>query len=75
MSQSDYYSQNSGLKDKVSDAADAVQQASVDAYESVRDTAQEQPFISGMFVGGTRRICARCPMEVRIAKVSPRTHA
>ena len=28
MSQSDYYSQNSGLKDKVSDAADAVQQAS-----------------------------------------------
>ena len=53
MSQSDYYSQNSdGLKDKVSNAADAVQQASVDAYESVRDTAQEQPFISGMLVGG-----------------------
>ena len=76
MSQSDYYSQNSeGLKDKVSNAADAVQQASVDAYESVRDTAQEQPFISGMLVGGTRRVRARCPMEVRIAKVSPRTHA
>ena len=52
MSQSDYYSQNSdGLKDKVSNAADAVQQASVDAYESVRDTAQEQPFVSGMLVG------------------------
>jgi hypothetical protein len=52
MSQSDYYSQNSdGLKDKVSDAADAVQQASVHAYESVRDTAQEQPFISGLLVG------------------------
>jgi hypothetical protein len=53
MSQSDYYSQNSdgGLKDKVADAADAVQQASVDAYESVRDTAQEQPFISGLLVG------------------------
>ena len=52
MSQSDYYSQNSdGLKDKVSNAADAVQQASVDAYESVRDTAQEQPFISGLLVG------------------------
>ena len=33
-------------------ATDAVQQASVDAYESVRDTAQEQPFISGMLVGG-----------------------
>jgi hypothetical protein len=32
MPQSDYYSQNSdGLKDKVSNAADAVQQASVDA--------------------------------------------
>jgi hypothetical protein len=53
MSQSDYYPQNSdgGLKDKVADAADAVQQASVDAYESVRDTAQEQPFISGLLVG------------------------
>ena len=54
MSQSDYYSKNSdGLKDKVSDATDAVQQASVDAYETVRDTAQEQPFISGMLVGGS----------------------
>ena len=52
MSQSDYYSQNSdGLKDKVSNAADAVQQASVDAYESARDTAQEQPFISGLLAG------------------------
>ena len=52
MSQSDYYSQNSdGLKDRVSNAADAVQQASVDAYETVRDTAQEQPFVSGMLVG------------------------
>ena len=52
MSQSGYYSQNSeDLKDQVSNAADAVQQASVDAYESVRDTAQEQPFISGMLVG------------------------
>ena len=40
-----------GLKDKVSNAADAVQQASVDAYKMVRDTAQEQPFISGMLVG------------------------
>ena len=52
MSQSDYYPQNAdGLKDKVSNAADAVQQASVDAYELVRDTAQEQPFISGLLVG------------------------
>ena len=76
MSQSDYYSQNSdGLKDKVSNAADAVQQASVDAYELVRDTAQEQPFVSGMLVGRSGRICARCPVEVRIAEVSPRPHA
>ena len=52
MSQSDYYSQNSdGLKDKMSNAAEFVQQASVDAYETVRDTAQEQPFISGILVG------------------------
>ena len=52
MSQSGYCSQNSeDLKDQVSNAADAVQQTSVDAYESVRDTAQEQPFISGMLVG------------------------
>ena len=52
MSQSGYCSQNSeDLKDQVSNAADAVQQTSVDAYELVRDTAQEQPFISGMLVG------------------------
>lgn len=54
MSQSDYYSQtsnNESIRDKVSDAADAVQQASVDAYEAVRDTAQDQPFFSGLLVG------------------------
>ena len=66
MSQSDYYSQNSdGLKDKVSNAADAVQQASADAYELVRDTAQEQPFISGLLVG-SGRVRAWCAVEVRI---------
>ena len=54
MSQSDYYSQasdNESIRDKVSDAAGAVQQASVDAYEAVRDTAQDQPFFSGLLVG------------------------
>jgi hypothetical protein len=54
MSQSDYYSQasdNESIKDKVSDAADAVQQASVDTYEAVRDTAQDQPFFAGLLVG------------------------
>src|ERR1700730_18398684 len=54
MSQSDYYSRTSApetIKEKVSDAASAVQQASVDAYETVRDTAQEQPFFSGLLVG------------------------
>ncbi len=54
MSPSDYYPPGSAtgtIKDKVSDAADAVQQASVDAYEAVRDTAQDQPFFSGLLVG------------------------
>ena len=54
MSQSDYYSQtsdNETIRDKVSDAAGVVQQASVDAYEAVRDTAQDQPFFSGLLVG------------------------
>ena len=53
MSQSGYYpaSTNETIKDKVSDAAGAVQQASVDAYEAVRDTAQDQPFFSGLLVG------------------------
>jgi hypothetical protein len=54
MSQSDYYSQasdNESIRDKVSDAASAVQQASVDTYEAVRDTAQNQPFFSGLLVG------------------------
>jgi hypothetical protein len=52
MSQSDYSpSDNESIKDKVSDAAGAVQQASVDAYEAVKDTAQDQPFFSGLLVG------------------------
>ena len=53
MSQSDYSqaSDNESIRDKVSDAAGAVQQASVDAYEAVRDTAQDQPFFSGLLVG------------------------
>lgn len=53
MSQSRYDTAptNETLKDRVSDAAGAAQQASVDAYEAVRDTAQDQPFVSGMLVG------------------------
>jgi hypothetical protein len=53
MSQSGYCPApaNETIKDKVSDAADAFQQASVDAYETVRDTAQDQPFFSGLLVG------------------------
>jgi len=54
MSQSDYYSQatgSEGIKEKVSDAATSVKDASVEAYEAVRDTAQDQPFISGLLVG------------------------
>ena len=54
MSQSDYYSQatgSEGIKDKVSDAASGVKDASVEAYEVVRDTAQDQPFVSGLLLG------------------------
>ena len=55
MSQSDYRSQTTGndsIKDRVSEAAASVKDASVDAYEAVRDTAQDQPFFSGLLVGG-----------------------
>ena len=54
MSQSGYSpkaSANETLKDKVSDAATSVKDASVEAYETVRDTAQDQPFFSGLLVG------------------------
>jgi len=54
MSQSDYYSpasDNESIRDKVSDAATSVKDASVEAYETVRDTAQDQPFFSGLLVG------------------------
>jgi len=55
MAQTDYRSQTTGndsIKDRVSDAATSVKDASVDAYEAVRDTAQDQPFFSGLLVGG-----------------------
>ena len=53
MTQSDYYrTQDSApLKDKFSEAADTVQQASSEAYESVRETIEEQPFVTGVAVG------------------------
>src|SRR5262249_38083886 len=54
MAQSDYYSRASGnesMKEKVSEAATSVKDASVEAYEAVRDTAQDQPFFSGLVVG------------------------
>jgi hypothetical protein len=54
MSQSDYYSQTTGnesITDKMSDAAHSVRRASGEAYEAVRDTAQDQPFFSGLLVG------------------------
>ena len=40
------------FNEKVSDAADAVQQASVDAFDAVKETAEEQPFILGLLAGG-----------------------
>ena len=40
------------FKEKVSDAADAVQQASVDAFDAVKETAEEQPFVLGLLAGG-----------------------
>ena len=53
MVQSDYYGTQPAntLRDKISDTADTVQQASSDAYETVRDTIEEQPFVAGIVVG------------------------
>ena len=36
------------LKEKVSGAADTVQQASVDAYDAVKETVEQQPFALGL---------------------------
>ena len=53
MAQSDYYGTQgaSTLKDKLSETADTVQQASTEAYETVRETIEDQPFIMGAAVG------------------------
>ena len=53
MAQSDYYGTppSNTLRDKLSDTADTVQQASADAYEIARDAIEEQPFIAGIVVG------------------------
>lgn len=54
MVQSDYYYGTQGassLRDKLSETADTIQQASTEAYESVRETVEEQPFIMGVAVG------------------------
>jgi hypothetical protein len=40
------------IKDKVSEAAGAVQQASADAYDAVKETVEEQPFLLGVLIGG-----------------------
>ena len=40
------------LKEKVSGAADSVQQASVDAYDAVKETVEQQPFALGLIAGG-----------------------
>ena len=45
-----------------------------DAYKSVRDTAQEQPFISGLLVGALVGLRAWCPVEVQNREgLSPHT--
>src|SRR5262249_45478580 len=53
MAQSHYYGTQPAntLRDKLSDTADTVQQASADAYETVRDTIDEQPLVTGILVG------------------------
>ena len=54
MSQSDYYPRSTGseaVTEKVTEAASTVKEASVGAYEAVRDTAEDQPFISGLLLG------------------------
>jgi hypothetical protein len=53
MAQSDYYGTQASntLRDKLSDTTDTVQQASADAYVTVRDTIEEQPFVAGILVG------------------------
>ena len=64
MSQSDYYSQNSdGLKDKVSNAADAVQQASVDAYEIGQRHCSGAALHLWDVSRRTRGVCAWCTLE------------
>ena len=40
------------VKDKVSEAAGAVQQASSEAYDAVKETVEEQPFLLGILFGG-----------------------
>ena len=40
------------IREKVSEAAGTVQQASVDAYDAVKETVEEQPFILGLLAGG-----------------------
>ena len=40
------------FKEKVSEAAGTVQQASVDAYDAVKETVEEQPFVLGLLAGG-----------------------
>ena len=39
------------IKDKMSEAVGAVQEASADAYETVRETAENQPFVLGLVAG------------------------
>ena len=40
------------FKEKVSEAAGTVQQASVDAYDAVKETVEDQPFVLGLLAGG-----------------------
>jgi hypothetical protein len=52
MTQSDFASTaNEVVRDTLSEAAAKVQHVTADAYETVKDTAQDQPFLSGLLVG------------------------
>ncbi len=54
MAQSDYYGTQTGpssIKDTLHETADTVQKASAEAYETVRDAVDEQPFLAGILIG------------------------
>jgi hypothetical protein len=59
------------LKEKVSEAAGAVQQASADAYDAVKETVKEQPFVLGLLVGGLIGLALGALWKMNSTKSNP----